>query len=328
MVADEKVCYVMRKELDYGLLHAMTAFLRVVDAGTFTAAASHMDLSTAQVSRLVSELEGRLRTKLLQRTTRRLVLTTIGARYAEQCRTILELVADAESGAMEAGAVPTGRLKVLCMSAFGSRYVVPLISKFCAMYPKVNIDYSTSQQGPDLLADGVDVSVYLAQELPDSSSVAVRIGETHGVLCAAPSYAMQHGALNTIDELSGHACLRLVNPSIAPHWSLTDGKTTKTLMPHGPLVGDSPDVVLHGARSGLGVAMLPIYSAVDAIRSGELVHVLPQWRSSPVGVYVMTPTRQFIERKTRAWLELLQSEVPIAMQRDTLVTGKRASAAK
>jgi DNA-binding transcriptional LysR family regulator len=306
----------MRKNLDYGLLHAMTAFLRVVDAGSFTAAASQMALTTAQVSRLVSELEKRLQAKLLQRTTRRLVVTGVGERYADQCRSILDLVTEAESGASGANIEPTGRLRVRCMVAFGDRYVVPLVSRYCAMYPKVVVEYSTSQYTPDLLAEGVDVSIYLAQKLPDSSVIAQRLGDTHTVLCAAPAYVSTRGLPRSVHDLANHACLRIANPSTTSQWTITDGKETFTLDPTGPLVGDNPEVIQRCASSGLGIAMLPIFSVVDKIRGGELVKVLPGWRSPEIGVYVLMPSKKFLDAKTRALLELLKSEVPIALGRD------------
>lgn len=306
----------MRKNLDYGVLHAMDAFLRVVDAGSFTAAAEHMGLTTAQMSRLVSELETRLQTKLLQRTTRRLKLTGAGERYADQCRTILDLVSAAESEAGGASVAPSGRLRVLCMSIFGGRYIVPLVSRYCAMYPQVTLEYSSAQHVPNLLADGVDVSIYLTAQLPDSGNVAQRLGATHGVLCASPEYLARHGTPATVQGLLEHQCLRLINPSAGPHWELTDGTLTQTLTPSGPLIGDTPEAVLHGACQHLGIAMLPLYAVVDQIRSGALVHVLPGWRTPQVGVFVLIPSRKFIEAKTRAWLDLLKAELPAALRRD------------
>jgi DNA-binding transcriptional LysR family regulator len=309
----------MRKNLDYGLLHAMTAFVRVVDAGSFTMAAEHMELTTAQVSRLVSELENRLQTKLLQRTTRRMAVTSAGERYANQCRTILELVTEAEGEASGARIQPTGRLRVLCMASFGDRYVVPLVAKYCAMYPTVTVEYSASQYVPDLLAEGVDVSVYLTQRLPDSSIVAQRLGAIHGVLCAAPQYLERRGSPKTVADLADHPCLRLVNSSTARDWQLTDGNDTCSLQPRGPLVGDHPEAVLHAALRGLGIAMLPGFAVVDCMRRGELVHVLPQWRSPEVDVYVLMPSRKFLEAKTRAWVELLKAELPPALEHDALL---------
>ncbi|KXU84655.1 LysR family transcriptional regulator [Caballeronia megalochromosomata] len=308
----------MRKNLDYGLLHAMTAFVRVVDAGSFTAAAEQMELTTAQVSRLVSELENRLQAKLLQRTTRRMSVTSAGERYANQCRTILELVAEAEGEVSGARIQPSGRLRLLCMASFGDRYVVPVVAKYCAMYPAVAVEYSASQYVPDLLAEGVDVSVYLTQSLPDSSIVAQRLGAIHGVLCAAPEYLRRHGSPKTIPDVAGHVCLRLVNSSTTPQWEMSDGKNTLSIQPVGPLVGDHPEAVVHAACCGLGIALLPGFAVLDKIRSGELVHVLPQWRSPDVGVYVLMPSRKFLEAKTRAWIELLKAELPPALERDAV----------
>ncbi|WP_322047549.1 LysR family transcriptional regulator [Paraburkholderia sp. J67] len=306
----------MRKNLDYGLLHAMTAFLRVVDAGSFTAAAEVMELTTAQVSRLVSELENRLQTKLLQRTTRRMAVTSVGERYANQCRTILELVTEAENEASGARIQPSGRLRVLCMASFGDRYVVPLVAKYCAAYPSVTFEYSASQFVPDLLAEGMDVSIYLTQRLPDSSIVAQRLGVVQGVLCASPAYLKRHGMPKSVEELADRACLRLLNSSTTPHWDLTDGHTKHVVNPVGPMIGDHPEAVLQAARAGLGIAMLPGFAALDSIRSGALVHVLPQWRSPDFGVYVLMPSRKFLEAKTRVWIELLKEELPLALERD------------
>jgi DNA-binding transcriptional LysR family regulator len=204
----------MRKNLDNGVLHAMSAFVRVVDAGSFTAAGSQMGLTTAQMSRLVSDLENRIQTKLLQRTTRRLALTSAGERYIDQARSILELVAEAEGNATGASVEPSGRLRVQCLTNFGGRYILPLVAKYCARYPQVTIEYSTSQYFPQLLADGVDVSIYLAQRLPDSGLIAQRLGTTFGLLCAAPQYLSKHGPPEHPRELEEHSCLRLVNPSM------------------------------------------------------------------------------------------------------------------
>ncbi|WP_027817050.1 LysR family transcriptional regulator [Paraburkholderia bannensis] len=306
----------MRKSLDYGLLHAMHAFVQVVEAGSFTGAAEHMALSMGQVRRVVTELENRLQTKLLKRTTRRLTLTSAGERYVSQCRTILALVSDAESEASGARIQATGRLRVLCMTSFGDRYVMPLITRYCALNPAVSVEYSASQYVPDLLAEGLDVSVYLARRMPDSNLAAERLGAVYSVLCAAPEYLEKHESPQCVAALSGHACLRLVNPSATQHWELTDGNTTHVFEPAGQLSADHPEAVLQAARAGQGIAMLPGFLALEALERGELVRVLPQWRSPDVDVYVLVPSREFLEAKTVAWVELLRAELPIALQRD------------
>ncbi|MDN4054712.1 LysR family transcriptional regulator [Massilia sp. YIM B02763] len=305
----------MRKDLDYGLLHAMNAFVHVLDGGSFTAAAEHMGVTKAQVSRLVTLLENRLQTKLLYRTTRRLAPTGVGERYAAQCKAILDMVARAEGEASGAGQ-SAGRLRVMSMTAFGNRYVAPLVAAYCTDNPRVTIEYSSSQNPPDLLAEGIDVSVYLAQYLPDSALVALKLGQMVSVLCAAPDYLARRGVPQHPHDLSRHTCLRLVNSSVTSYWELDDGAEHVKLDPEGPLVGNAAEVVLDSALRGLGIAMLPLYSVVDDLRRGTLVQVLPAWRSPEIGIFALLPSGRFVDAKTRAWIDLLKQELPRAVARD------------
>jgi DNA-binding transcriptional LysR family regulator len=307
----------MRKDLDHGLLHAMDAFVHVVDAGSFTAAAEQMALTKAQISRLVVVLENRLQTKLLQRTTRRIAVTSVGQRYAQQCKAILDMVTQAEGEAVGAAVQPAGRLRVMSMSGFGNRYVTPLVFDYCRDHPLVTMEYSSSQYAPDLLAEGIDVSIYLAQRLPDSALVALNLGTMFSVLCAAPDYLARHGAPAHPRDLADHACLRLVNSSVTPYWELKCGREHFTLDPQGPLIGNGAEVLLDSALRGLGIAMLPVYSVVDDLRRGALVQVLPKWRSPEIGIFGLLPSRRFVDAKTRAWIDLLKSELPAAVARDT-----------
>jgi len=306
----------MRKDLDYGLLHAMNAFVHVMDGGSFTAAAEHMGITKAQVSRLVSLLENRLQTKLLHRTTRRLAATGVGERYAEQCKAILDMVAQAEGEAGGAARESSGRLRVMSMTAFGNRYVTPLISAYCTANPRVTFEYSSSQSPPDLLAEGIDVSIYLAQYLPDSALVALKLGHMFSVLCAAPDYLARRGAPQHPRELARHTCLRLVNASFTSRWELDAGTEQFTFDPEGPLVGNAAEVLLDGALNGLGIAMLPTYSVIDDLRRGRLVRVLPAWRSPEIGIYALLPSGRFVDAKTRAWINLLKDKLPAALARD------------
>ncbi|MGZ5198180.1 MAG: LysR family transcriptional regulator [Telluria sp.] len=306
----------MRKDLDYGLLHAMSAFVHVMDAGSFTAAAANMGMTKAQVSRLVTMLENRLQTKLLHRTTRRIAATSAGERYAEQCKAILDMVARAEGEAGCAAVQPSGRLRVMSMTAFGNRYVVPLVSTYCLANPRVTVEYSSSQYPPDLLAEGIDASIYLAQNLPDSALVAVKLGHTFSVLCSAPDYLARRGTPGHPSELAGHTCLRLVNPSFTSHWQLERGEEHFMLEPAGPLISNAGEVLLDSALRGLGIAMLPIYSVIDHLARGTLVQVLPAWRSPAIGIFALLPSGRFLDAKTRAWINLLKAELPAAVARD------------
>lgn len=307
----------MRKNLDYGLLHAMSAFVHVMDAGSFTAAAEHMGMTKAQISRLVTMLENRLQTKLLHRTTRRIAATGAGERYAEQCKAILDMVAQAEGEAGCAGHQSWGRLRVMSMTGFGNRYLTPLVAAYCKANPRVTLEYSSSQNPPDLLAEGIDVSIYLAQHLPDSALVALKLGRMFSVLCASPDYLARRGAPLHPRDLANHTCLRLVNSSVTSHWELDCGEEQFTIDPDGPLIGNAAEVLLDSALHGLGIALLPAYSAVDELRRGRLVQVLPDWRSPEIGIFALLPSGRFVNATTRAWIDLLKAELPAAVSRDT-----------
>lgn len=307
----------MRNNLENGVLHAMRAFIRVVDTGSFTLAAEQMALTTAQISRLIAALEQRLNTKLLQRTTRRQVLTDAGQVYVDRCRQILELVVEAEAEASGTSVVPSGVLHVQCMTNFGRRYVSPLIPGFCEKYPQVSMEYTTSQYIPNLLASGIDVSIYLADVLPDSGQVARKLGTTFEVLCASPAYLKKQGYPEQPADLEHHACLQLVNPSVLKDWILVNHEQEKYLYEaKGPLVADTPDVVLDAAERGAGIAMLPLFSVIGAIQEKRLERVLPDWRTPDIGVYVMYSSHRYLDGKTRAWLDYINTIIPPAIAAD------------
>jgi DNA-binding transcriptional LysR family regulator len=306
----ENDIYIMRKALDGGLFHAMKAFLRVIDTGSFTAAAEQMELTTAQVSRLVAELERRLGAKLLQRSTRQRVLTEAGADYAEHCREVIALVEEAEANASLTSTTPHGRLRVQCMLNFGQHYIAPMMADFCSSHPQLTVEYTTSQYVPDLLARGVDISLYLAEALTDSGLIARRLGTTFAVLCASPDYLERHGQPEVPDDLHQHTCLRLVNPSIRPEWNLINREgDAQRLELRGKLIADTPDMVLDVTMRGAGITLLPLFTVIDAIRAGKLTRVLPSWRSPDIGIYTLLPSRQFLNAKTKAWLEWVEARI-------------------
>ncbi len=308
----------MRKNLDGGLLHAMHAFLKVIDSGSFTAAAEQMELTTAQVSRLISELEGRLGTKLLQRTTRQHALTDIGASYAEQCRQVLAMVEEAETQAMGMATEPQGRLRVLSMGSFGHHYVSPVMAEFCQNHPKLTVEYRTSQNVPDLLGKGIDVSLYLTESLTDSRFVARQIGTIFSLLCASPAYLKKYGEPESLDDLQKHACLRLVNPSITPQWHLISKNSCSYQVDiTGPLIADTPELLLDMVQQDMGIALLPTFTVIEAVRTGRLCRVLADWRSPDIGVYTLLPSRHFIDAKTRAWLRWVDQHISPKIQNDT-----------
>ncbi|MGF6414763.1 DNA-binding transcriptional LysR family regulator [Paraburkholderia sp. MM5482-R2] len=211
-------------------LQNMRVFVRVVEAGSFTAAAQSLNSTTGAMSRAVSELEAHLRTRLLNRSTRRLALTTAGERYLKRSQQILADVDVAEEEASCAHERPTGALRMHSFASIGQHYVLPAISRYRELYPDVTVELTLSQRMPDLFEGSADVAVIGASTLPNSDLVSFPLGTTFSILCASPAYVRAHGALQEPADLAHHECLILHTPAFPPHeWTL-DGPNGSELM--------------------------------------------------------------------------------------------------
>ena len=161
----------------------MKAFARVAECGSFTKAATRLNMSLAQMSRAISEMEENLRTRLLNRTTRQVSLTEAGDRYLHKCYSILEMVEAAEAEASNARVLPSGRLRVHATASFGQRYVTPATMLYQSKYPDVAVELTLEQRVPDLLTEGYDVSVQLrSTDFPDSGLISVPVGKSYSTL--------------------------------------------------------------------------------------------------------------------------------------------------
>lgn len=239
------------------VLQAMRVFARVIDSGSFTAAAQTLELSTAQVSRLVSELEASLQARLLYRTTRRLRLTEAGARYLERCRQILAQVDEAAAEASGAHLTPRGRLRVHSFTGLGTQYLMPLVVRYAELYPQVDVDLALSQRTPDLLEEGHDVVVTHCRELPDSELVAQRLGEVFSVVCAAPAYLRRHGTPQTPEALRAHRCLRLLDPVYPGDWVFERQGEIQVISPGQTFQVNVSEAMVQAAVAGMGGVCCP-----------------------------------------------------------------------
>ena len=296
------------------VFQAMRVFTRVVDAGTFTAAAQTLGLSTAQVSRQGSELESHLQARLLQRTTRRLGLTEVGSRYLERCRHILSELEDAGAEAGGAYLMPRGRLRVHAITGLGTHLLAPLAARYSELYPEVNLELTLSQRHPDLLEEGQDVVITLARELPDSELVAQLLGTTYSVVCAAPSYLGQHGIPMTLDELSQHRCLRLLDPVFGDSWTFTDNGVERAIRLGETFQVNVAEAMAQAAGEGMGICVLPDLIAAKAFAQGRLVRLLAEHRLHERGIYALYPSRRFLDAKVRTWVEFLKEQLPLVFR--------------
>ncbi len=292
------------------VLRSMKIFIAVAESGSFTAAALEIEATTGYVSRTISELESRLRTRLLNRTTRRIALTEAGERYLRRCRGILASIEEAEAEASDAHAKPSGTLRLHAMSSLGQNFVVPAIAAYQRRYPEVTVDLTLSQHVPDLLEQGYDVALRVSPDmLPDSNYISYELGAAHGILCAAPLYLAARGTPKTVDELSRHTCLQVALSSVFPadSWRLIgrDGERVFRLPEHRFKV-NVPDAMAVALHEGMGVGALPTFTVRGFLESGSLVRVLPDYHLQTLNIYVVYASRQYVDAKIRTWVEFLR----------------------
>jgi len=219
--------------------------MRVVETGSFTAAARSLDTTTGAMSRAVSELEGHLRTRLLNRSTRRLALTPAGERYLQRCQQILVDIDKAEEEASGACERPVGTLRTFSFASMGQHYVLPAISKYRAQYPGVSVELTMSQCTPDLFGGGSDVAIIAARSLSDSEMVSHVLGSTCSILCASVDYVHSRGTPQQPNDLVQHECLTLNTPAFPGQpthsWLLEGPDDSKLIQVSGPLQVNIPD---------------------------------------------------------------------------------------
>ncbi|MDE1180573.1 LysR family transcriptional regulator [Paraburkholderia sp.] len=298
--------------------HNMRVFLRVVDAGSFTGAAQRLHSTTAQVSRSVSDLESHLRTRLLNRTTRRLALTEAGERYLHRCEQILACVDQAEGEAADSHARPSGKLKVHAMTSFGQHYLIPAINAYQQRYPDVRVELTLSHHLPDLIEEGFDISLTVAAGLPDSSLVSQQLGSGFSIACASPDYLRARGVPLTPAELREHTCLQMVTTVFAADtWRFDGPNGEETFSPSNTAFRiNNAEALAVAVSKGMGVGVVPIYSAIAGLRSGELVRILPDYVSQRMTIHALYPSRQYVDSKVRTWVEFLREYLPVVLDND------------
>ncbi|AFQ48654.1 LysR family transcriptional regulator [Burkholderia sp. A9] len=301
------------------MLENMRTFVRVVQAGSFTAVAKQTDVAIAQVSRAVSSLEEYAQTRLLNRTTRRIALTDNGRRYFERLVSILGDVDQANAEARNALVRPYGRLRVHTMPGLGQSHVTGAVVAYQAAFPEVAVEITYSQRMPNLVEDGYDISVVTASSLPDSGYIAHTYGRCYSVLVASKAYLDQHGIPLNPAELASHTCLRLDTPADASdEWLLHGacGDVVSHAVLAAPFQANAPEALAIALRAGMGIGSLAIYSVIDDLRSGKLVRVLPDYRLTMLDVYAMYISRQFMDAKIRTFLDHLRMTLSPALEAD------------
>lgn len=307
-------------------LHSLQVFCRVIDRQGFAAAAREMNLSPSVVTRLINDLEAHVGARLINRTTRRLVLTEAGESYLEQVRRILGELEEAENSVRSASHSLSGHLKVLAPSAFATYQLAPLLVGFRRRYPKLTVGLSAP--GPvESLDESFDVSLITARgdNIDGGEFVARRLARSHMILCASPAYLARHGRPAAPEELREHEMM--VSPltesmTLQPDRGLEGAKPFQFTPLNAPLSTGQIDITMSATTAGLGIAAMPSYAVAQAIAERRLERVLPGWHLFQISVFAAMPSRKYLPAKTRAFLDFLFEVFPDD-DRDPWLTGAR-----
>jgi DNA-binding transcriptional LysR family regulator len=282
----------------------MSVFAKTVAGGSLSSAARELGVSTAVVSRKLGALEARLGVRLLNRTTRRISLTDEGARYHEACVRILSEIEEADAAAAARRIEPQGVLKVALPASFGHKHIAPLVPRFAERFPKVELLFSLSDRAVNVVEEGFDVAVRIA-ELQDSSLAARKLAPNRRVVCASPGYLQRHGTPRTPQDLPAHNCLTTTDFGMTWDYRAPDGKPGAVRVA-GRYACDNWEVLREWAVAGLGVALKSTWDVRVHLEDGSLVPLLPGYTfGSDVAIWAVYPHRRYLPAKTRVFIDFL-----------------------
>jgi DNA-binding transcriptional LysR family regulator len=282
----------------------MRAFVAVVDAGSFVRAADALDLSKTAVSRLIGDLESRLGTRLLHRTTRKLSLTPEGEVFHERCIQLLAGVEEAEAELSAHAGEAVGQLRINVPVSFGLLHLAPLWPAFMALHPKVALEVTLADRLVDLVDEGYDLAVRIAR-LQTSTLVSRQLTSTRLILCASPEYLRRHGTPEHPSDLTQHSVLSYTLLASGDQWDFVGPQGAVTVKVRPQMRTNSGDTCCAAAAQHQGIVLQPSFLAGTYLASGALVEILPQYRSIELGVYAVYPSRKHLTPKVRALIDFL-----------------------
>ncbi|KTC87604.1 MULTISPECIES: LysR family transcriptional regulator [Legionella] len=280
-------------------------FCKVVQCRSFTGAAKQLAISPAAVSKQVSLLESELGVSLLERTTRKVLLTSVGQVYYQEVQTVLQALEQANSVVSASQTEPHGLLRVKSSRYFAETIILPRLPAFSARYPQINLDLQIAEQVPHLLDEGLDVVFGMSISVA-SNSIQKKITTTRYVFCASPEYLERFGTPEKPSDLQDHHYLThsMRNPN--DQWIFPSGETVY-LNPR--LYLNDAEALCDSACRGLGITALHHYQAAEALKTGKLVEVLSKYRMPIIPVYLFYHPARFIQPKLRVWIEIMTADL-------------------
>tara|TARA_R110002126_G_scaffold23617_3_gene82566 strand:+ start:855 stop:1748 length:894 start_codon:yes stop_codon:yes gene_type:complete len=285
-------------------LTAMEIFTNVVEHQGFSAAAKHLGISRASVSKQVLQLEESLGARLLNRTTRRVSVTEVGEAYFERCKRVIAEVEEADLLVERLHSEPRGVLKVSAPMSFGVCHAGPAVSEFLTRYRDLSISLTLNDRFTDLIEDGFDVAIRIAQSA-DSSLVARRLTTVRCIMTATPAYLAANGVPQRPQDLGSHQCLSYIYLASGQEWPMTGPGGTVSVKVSGPLKANNGEVLLNAVLHDLGIGFLPYFLVRDEIENGNLVPVLDRYRLPDLSLYAVSPPNRYPARKVQAFISFL-----------------------
>jgi DNA-binding transcriptional LysR family regulator len=293
-------------------LNDLFYFAKVVECGGFMAAGRKLGLPKSRLSRRVAELEARLGVRLLQRTTRKLALTEVGANYYEHCRAMLAEAEAAEEAILRATAEPRGLVRVTCPEQIAKSLLGPILPRFLAANPQVRVWLDATGRRVDLIEEGVDVALRVRPVIEESASlVARRLGVGRLFLVASPTLLAGHGVPKTPAELARYPLLTMSRPDGRGLVALLDseGHEYSVWVDAPRLMTDDLVVLAQAAVAGLGVAALPVLVCQEALEEGRLVQLLPEYQIPGGILHVVFPSRRHLVPAVRSFIDFLVADL-------------------
>lgn len=282
----------------------LTAFVRVVESGSFSAAASRLNMSKTMISNHVRALEDHLGARLLNRTTRRVSLTEIGKAYYDRSTQILADLEQADDVAAALQSTPRGTLRIYCMTHIVP-FVAPVIAEFLASYPTVKVELMMGEASIDMIDEGFDIAIRLTPP-PDSSLIVRSLATWRHVLCCSQTYLEKHGRVQQLAELGERNCFRHVNYPYGDEWRFVDRKGAPvSVRVTGNLVANSGETLRCAALEGGGIFLAPGFLVRDDLDAGRLVRLLPEYRPIELSMNAVYPHRHHLSAKVRTFIDML-----------------------
>lgn len=293
-------------------LNDIEAFLMVMETGSVSAAALRLGLSKSVVSKRITDLEQALRTRLLRRSTRGVLPTDKGAEFCRRARDILTQLEQAADAAADRKSELAGELRVAAPMSFGNIYLSPKLFEFASRHPALNLQVDLNDRKVDLEAEGFDLAIRVMQLRQDSALIARKLALSRRVVVCSPSYAERHGLPKALDALAEHRCIGFAHLHSGQLWQFEarrKGSKPVSVVTRAAMVLNNGEAMRDAAIAGIGMCMLPLFIAAQALRDGRLINAMPKERPTSDYIYAVYPRSGARSRKVQLLVDYLREEL-------------------